>query len=73
MWIGTKAPTSRHPRPQGRTYPAVSPPHPPSFDEKDVSDKPGWVSDNPPLSLEQKNTWKSSTRKRFSPCWPWTT
>ena len=49
MWIGTKAPHQpATPAPRDKkTYPDVSLPHPPSFDEKDVSDKPGWVSDNP--------------------------
>src|SRR5215217_1621544 len=56
MWIGTKAPHQpATPAPRDENaYPAVSLPHPPSFDEKDVSDKPDWISDNPPLSLEQK-------------------
>src|SRR5215216_5775766 len=46
-------------------YPAISLPHPPSFDEKNVSDKPGWVSDNPPLSLEQKRYMEELYRKRL--------
>jgi arylsulfatase A-like enzyme len=29
-------------------------PRPPSFDEADVSDKPGWVRELPPLSADQK-------------------
>jgi N-acetylglucosamine-6-sulfatase len=67
MWIGTKVPhqpatpASRY----AKDYPAISLPHPPSFDEKDVSDKPGWVSDNPPLSLEQKRYMKELYRKRL--------
>jgi arylsulfatase A-like enzyme len=67
MWIGTKAPhqpASPAPRDEN-AYPAVSLPHPPSFDEKDVSDKPGWVSDNPPLSLEQKRYMEELYRKRL--------
>jgi N-acetylglucosamine-6-sulfatase len=67
MWIGTKAPhqpASPAPRDEN-AYPDVSLPHPPSFDEKDVSDKPGWVSDNPPLSLEQKRYMEELYRKRL--------
>ncbi|HWS81754.1 MAG TPA: sulfatase [Rubrobacter sp.] len=67
MWIGTKAPhqpASPAPRDEN-AYPAVSLPRPPSFDEKDVSDKPDWVSDNPPLSLEQKRYMEELYRKRL--------
>jgi N-acetylglucosamine-6-sulfatase len=67
MWIGTKAPhqpASPAPR-DDDSYPAISLPHPPSFDEKDVSDKPGWVSDNPPLSKEQKKYMEELHRKRL--------
>jgi N-acetylglucosamine-6-sulfatase len=67
MWIGTKAPhqpASPAPRDEN-DYSAISLPHPPSFDEKDVSDKPGWVSDNPPLSLEQKRYMEELYRKRL--------
>jgi N-acetylglucosamine-6-sulfatase len=67
MWIGTKAPHQpATPAPRDKkTYPDVSLPHPPSFDEKDVSDKPGWVSDNPLLSLEQKKYMEELYRKRL--------
>src|ERR671920_2357895 len=67
MWIGTKAPHQpATPAPRDKkTYPAVSLPRPPSFDEKHVSDKPGWVSDNPPLSLEQKKYMEELHRKRL--------
>src|ERR687894_2566018 len=67
MWIGTKAPHQpAAPAPRDDdSYPAVSLPHPPSFDEKDVSDKPGWVSDNPPLSKEQKRYMEELYRKRL--------
>jgi N-acetylglucosamine-6-sulfatase len=67
MWIGTKVPhqpASPAPR-DADSYPAISLPHPPSFDEKDVSDKPDWVSDNPPLSLEQKRYMEELYRKRL--------
>jgi len=67
MWIGTKAPHQpATPAPRDvKSYPNVPLPHPPSFDEKDVSDKPGWLSDNPPLSLEQKVYMKELHRKRL--------
>ena len=67
MWIGTKAPHQpATPAPRDENaYPDVSLPHPPSFDERDVSDKPGWVSDNPPLSPEQKRYMEELYRKRL--------
>jgi N-acetylglucosamine-6-sulfatase len=67
MWIGTKAPHQpATPAPRDDdSYPAISLPHPPSFDEKDVSDKPDWVSDNPPLSKEQKRYMEELHRKRL--------
>ena len=67
MWLGTKAPHQpATPAPRDKkTYPNVSLPRPPSFDEKDVSDKPGWVSDNPPLSLDQKKYMKELYRRRL--------
>ena len=67
MWIGTKAPHQpATPAPRDENaYPDVSLPHPPSFDEEDVSDKPDWVSDNPPLSLEQKRYMEELYRKRL--------
>ena len=67
MWIGTKAPHQpATPAPRHlNDYPNLSLPHPPSFDEKDVSDKPQWVSDNPQLSQEQKSYMKELYRKRL--------
>jgi N-acetylglucosamine-6-sulfatase len=67
MWIGTKAPHQpATPAPRDENdYPNLSLPHPPSFDEKDVSDKPQWVSDNPPLSQEQKKYMQQLYRKRL--------
>jgi N-acetylglucosamine-6-sulfatase len=67
MWIGTKAP-HQPATPASRdknAYPHLSLPHPPSFDEKDVSDKPTWIRDNPPLSLEQKKYMEELYRKRL--------
>jgi N-acetylglucosamine-6-sulfatase len=67
MWIGTKAPHQpATPAPRHlNDYPNLSLPHPPSFDENDVSDKPQWVSDNPPLSQEQNSYMKELYRKRL--------
>ena len=67
MWIGTKAPhqpatpAARH----RNAYPDVELPEPPNFDEKDVSDKPDWIGDNPPLSAEQKRYMEELYRKRL--------
>ena len=55
MWVGTQAPhapanpAARH---EG-AFPDARLPRAPSFDERDVSDKPGWVRDNPPLGEER--------------------
>jgi arylsulfatase A-like enzyme len=67
MWIGTKAPHQpANPAPRHQDALADVPlPRPPSFDEKDVSDKPGWVADNPPLSADQKRYMKELHRKRL--------
>jgi N-acetylglucosamine-6-sulfatase len=67
MWIGTKAPHQpATPAPRDKnTYPDVSLPRPPSFDEGDVSDKPAWIKDNPPLSAEQKAYMEKLHRKRL--------
>jgi N-acetylglucosamine-6-sulfatase len=67
MWIGTKAPHQpATPAPRDENaYANDTLPHPPSFDEKDISDKPDWLGDNPPLSLEQKVYMKELHRKRL--------
>jgi N-acetylglucosamine-6-sulfatase len=55
MWIGTKAPhapatpAARH----EDAFPGARLPRPPSFDEKDVSDKPNWVRNNSTLDQKQ--------------------
>jgi N-acetylglucosamine-6-sulfatase len=67
MWIGTKAP-HQPATPAARdenAYPNVSLAHPTSFDERDVSDKPTWISDNPPLSSDQKAYMEELNRKRL--------
>src|ERR671921_128766 len=67
MWIGTKAPHQPAiPAPRHEhAYPDVTLPRPPNFDEKDVSDKPDWIKDNPPLSPEQKGYMDELHRKRL--------
>jgi N-acetylglucosamine-6-sulfatase len=67
MYVGTKAPHQpATPAPRDvNAYPDVSLPRPPNFDEKDVSDKPNWVADNPPLSVEQKKYMEELHRKRL--------
>jgi N-acetylglucosamine-6-sulfatase len=67
MWIGTKAPHQpATPAPRDKNaYPDVSLPSPPSFDEGDVSDKPAWIRDNPPLSAEQKVYMEKLHRRRL--------
>src|SRR5215204_975699 len=67
LYFGTKAPHQpATPAPRDKNaYPAISLPHPPSFDEKDLSDKPAWISDNPPLSMEQKKYMEELNRKRL--------
>jgi len=55
MWLGTTAPHQpADPAPRHADALAdVSLPEPPSFDEEDVSDKPDWIADNPPLNPQQ--------------------
>jgi arylsulfatase A-like enzyme len=67
MWIGTKAPHQpATPAPRHEDEFADVPlPRPPSFDEKNVSDKPEWVADNPPLSADQKRYMEELHRKRL--------
>ncbi len=67
MWLGTKAPHQpatpalRH----EEMFLDEPLPTPPSLDEKDVSDKPDWVRDNPPLSAEQIAYMEELYRKRI--------
>ena len=67
MWLGTKAPHQpADPAPRHADALAkVSLPKPPSFDEADVSDKPDWIRDNPPLSPEQSSYMEDLYRKRL--------
>jgi N-acetylglucosamine-6-sulfatase len=67
MWIGTKAPHQPAiPAPRDEeAYPDLPLPQPPNFDEGDVSDKPDWIKDNPPLGAEQKGYMQELHRKRL--------
>src|SRR5215216_346174 len=67
MWLGTKAPHQpADPAPRYEdALPNVSLPRPPSFDEEDVSDKPDWISDNPPLGPQQIADAEDLYRKRL--------
>ncbi len=55
MWLGTKAPhapatpAARH----EDVFSRARLPRAPSFNEQDVSDKPAWIRDNPPLKLSR--------------------
>src|SRR5215211_8572931 len=52
MWLGTAAPHRNvDPPPRyAEAFPNVKAPRPPSFNEEDVSDKPRWLRQKPPLS-----------------------
>jgi N-acetylglucosamine-6-sulfatase len=67
MWLGTKAPHQpADPAPRyADALPNVSLPRPPSFDEEDVSDKPDWINDNPPLGPQQIADAEDLYRKRL--------
>jgi N-acetylglucosamine-6-sulfatase len=67
MWLGTTAPHQpAEPAPRHADALAdTSLPRPPSFDEADVSDKPDWIRDNPPLGPEQSSYMEDLYRKRL--------
>jgi N-acetylglucosamine-6-sulfatase len=67
MWLGTTAPHQpADPAPRyADALPDVSMPRSPSFDEADVSDKPAWIRDNPPLDPEQVAYAEDLYRKRL--------
>ena len=67
MWLGTKAPHQpATPAPRHKdALKDVELPRPPSFDEEDVSDKPDWVRDNPPLGPDQVAYMEELHRKRL--------
>ncbi len=67
MWLGPKAPhypASPAPRHED-DFADISLPHPPSFDERDVSDKPEWVRNNLNLSQEGIAYLEQLHRKRL--------
>src|SRR5262249_10350135 len=57
MYLAPYAPHAPYtPAPRYRdAFPDAQAPRPPSFNEPDVSDKPAWVRDRPPLSQQQIN------------------
>ncbi|HSL00099.1 MAG TPA: sulfatase, partial [Rubrobacteraceae bacterium] len=67
MWLGTKAPhLPATPAPRHRDdFAGVSLPRGPSFDEEDVSDKPAWVRDNPPLREKEVSQLEEFHRERL--------
>jgi N-acetylglucosamine-6-sulfatase len=67
MWLGTKAPHQpATPAPRhADELEDVELPKSPSFDEKDISDKPAWIRDNPPLEREQVQYLEELNRERL--------
>ena len=68
LWYGTHAPHSPElipPRDRDRvgTWPAYDPP---SFNERDVSDKPGWVRNQPLLSSTRRSELKHKRQERLT-------
>ena len=67
MWLGTKAPhepaipAARH----EDAFANAPLPRSPSFNEKYISDKPGWLRDNPPLNAEQISRMQGLYRNRL--------
>ncbi|HEX5851300.1 MAG TPA: sulfatase, partial [Rubrobacter sp.] len=67
MWLGPKAPhqpASSAPR-HAEEFEGVKLPKTPSFNEKDVSDKPDWIRDNPRLGTDQVAYMEELRRKRL--------
>ncbi|HZC84722.1 MAG TPA: sulfatase [Rubrobacter sp.] len=67
MWLGTTAPHApATPTPRYKdAFPNAQLPRPPSFDEEDVSDKPDWIRDNPPLGQQEIAYAEDLYRKRL--------
>jgi len=67
MWLGTQAPHApATPAPRhADALKDVSLPKPPSFDEEDVTDKPAWIRDNPPLDRRWMVSMQDLYRKRL--------
>ena len=67
MWLGPKAPhqpASSAPRHED-AFEGVELPKPPSFNEKDVSDKPKWIRNNPPLGPDEIAYMEDLRKKRL--------
>jgi arylsulfatase A-like enzyme len=63
---GTGAPRNPRPAPRDSGAFAHRPlPHPPSFDERDVSDKPGFVRGRPPISRTERGYLRTLYRSRL--------
>ncbi len=67
MWLGSQAPhaPATPARRHADTLADASLPKPPSFDEEDISDKPAWIRDNPPLNPDQIASMEDLYRKRL--------
>ena len=67
MWLGTKAPHAPAiPAPRHKnTFLDARLARPPSFNEHDVSDKPEWIRDNPPLKPKRIAAMNSLYRDRL--------
>jgi N-acetylglucosamine-6-sulfatase len=67
VWLGSKAPhqpATSAPR-HADKFEDAELPRPPSFDEEDVSDKPTWIRDNPPLSPDRIAYMEELRKKRL--------
>ncbi len=67
MWLGSKAPhqpATPAPRHEDE-FEDADLPRPPSFDEADVSDKPTWIRDNPPLGEDEIAYMEDLRKKRL--------
>ena len=67
MWLGMSAPHANvDPPPRyDDTFPGSTAPRPPSFNEEDVSDKPKWLQQKPPLTDEAINGIDEQYRTRL--------
>ena len=67
MWVGTQAPHApATPAPRHEeAFADARLPRTPSFDERDVSDKPDWVQDNPSLDRERISPMRDLYRDRL--------
>ena len=68
LWYGTHSPHSPElvapqDKDSGGTWPAYDPP---GFNEQDVSDKPQWVRDQPPLTPTRQQTLREKRQERLT-------